>query len=93
MDSIIFPFFPTGLGDLVDRVVPELQKRWIFCKEYEGPAPWENLGLPRLKDWLLEAQLLGFLPGFRPENLDLCRFAARLPAKCGPVGRRQIPNI
>jgi large subunit ribosomal protein L33 len=30
---------------------------------------------------------------FGPENLDLCRFAARLPAKCGPLGRRQIPNF
>jgi len=39
MDSIIFPFFPTGLGDLVDRVVPGLQKRGIFGKEYEGRAP------------------------------------------------------
>jgi large subunit ribosomal protein L33 len=28
--------------------------------------------------------------GFRPENLDFGRFAARLPANCGPVGRRQI---
>jgi large subunit ribosomal protein L33 len=26
-----------------------------------------------------------------PEILDLCLIAARLPAKCGPVGRRQIP--
>jgi large subunit ribosomal protein L33 len=36
----------------------------------------------------------GIRAGFRPENLDLCRFAARLPAKCRPVGRRQIfPNF
>ena len=28
-----------------------------------------------------------------PENLDLCRFAARLPAKCGPIGQRQIFQI
>ena len=38
--------------------------------------------------------LRGQIPGIRaessPENLDLCRFAARLPSKCGPVGRRQI---
>jgi large subunit ribosomal protein L33 len=25
-----------------------------------------------------------------PENLDLRRFAARLPAKCGPIGRRRF---
>jgi hypothetical protein len=31
----------------VDRVVPELQRRGIFRREYQGRTLRENLGLPR----------------------------------------------
>ena len=34
----------------LDKVVPELQRRGIFRKEYEGPTLRENLGLPRPKN-------------------------------------------
>lgn len=44
--NIMFPFLPTGLDDFVDRVVPELQRRGIFRREYEGRTLRENLGLP-----------------------------------------------
>jgi alkanesulfonate monooxygenase len=37
---------PRGLSDFVDLVVPELQRRGIFRKEYEGKTMRENLGLP-----------------------------------------------
>ncbi len=39
--------FPGGLDDFVDMVVPELQRRGIFRRAYEGPTLRENLGLPR----------------------------------------------
>jgi alkanesulfonate monooxygenase len=39
--------FPNGLNDLVDRVVPELQRRGLFRTEYEGNTLRENLGLPK----------------------------------------------
>ena len=39
--------FPKGLNDLVDLVIPELQRRGLFRKEYEGNTLRENLGLPR----------------------------------------------
>ena len=39
--------FPRGLRDLVDLVVPELQRRGLFRAEYEGHTLRENLGLPR----------------------------------------------
>jgi alkanesulfonate monooxygenase len=52
--NIMFPFLPQGLDDFVDRVVPELQKRGIFRKEYEGPTLRENLGLPRPKNRFFE---------------------------------------
>ena len=36
---------PRGLSDFVDLVVPELQKRGLYRKEYEGKTMRENLGL------------------------------------------------
>jgi alkanesulfonate monooxygenase len=43
----MFPFVPEGLNDFVKKVVPELQRRGIFRKEYEGKTLRENLGLSR----------------------------------------------
>jgi len=43
----MFPYLPGGLDDFVDKVVPELQARDIFRREYEGVTLRENLGLPR----------------------------------------------
>jgi FMN-dependent oxidoreductase (nitrilotriacetate monooxygenase family) len=45
--NILFPYLPEGLDDFVDKVVPELQRRGIFRREYEGKTLRENLGLPR----------------------------------------------
>ncbi len=45
--NIMFPWLPGGLDDFVARVVPELQRRGIFRREYEGHTLRENLGLPR----------------------------------------------
>ena len=45
--NILFPYLPAGLDDFVDGVVPELQRRGIFRREYEGRTLRENLGLPR----------------------------------------------
>ena len=45
--NIMFPWVPGGLDDFVDRVVPELQRRGLFRREYEGKTLRENLGLPR----------------------------------------------
>ena len=38
--------FPGGLEDIVDLLIPELQRRGLFRKEYEGTTLRENLGLP-----------------------------------------------
>jgi alkanesulfonate monooxygenase len=48
--NVMFPFLPQGLDDFVDKVVPELQRRGIFRKDYEGHTLRENLGLPRPKN-------------------------------------------
>jgi alkanesulfonate monooxygenase len=45
--NVMFPYLPGGLDDFVDRVVPELQARGLFRREYEGATLRENLGLPR----------------------------------------------
>ena len=36
-----------GLDEFVDLVVPELQRRGIYRREYEGATLRENLGLAR----------------------------------------------
>ena len=45
--NILFSFLPEGLDDFVDKVVPELQRRGIFRREYAGTTLRENLGLKR----------------------------------------------
>lgn len=45
--NIMFPYVPGGLDDFVEQVVPELQRRGLFRKEYEGTTLREHLGLPR----------------------------------------------
>jgi alkanesulfonate monooxygenase len=44
------PYLPGGLDDFVSLVVPELQQRGLFRREYEGKTLRENLGLPRPKN-------------------------------------------
>ena len=48
--NIMFPYLPGGLDDFVDKVVPELQRRGLLRREYEGKTLRENLGLPRPKN-------------------------------------------
>ena len=45
--NLMFPYLPQGLDDFVDRVVPVLQRRGLFRREYEGATLRENLGLGR----------------------------------------------
>jgi N-acetyl-S-(2-succino)cysteine monooxygenase len=44
--TIMAPVQPRGLRDFVDLVVPELQRRGIFRKEYESTTLRGHLGLP-----------------------------------------------
>ena len=45
--NVVFPFLPQGLDDVTLRLVPELQRRGLFRKEYEGTTLRDHLGLPR----------------------------------------------
>jgi len=43
--NIMPPTFPDGLNDIVELVIPELQRRGLFRTEYESDTLRENLGL------------------------------------------------
>ncbi|MBU7572345.1 MAG: LLM class flavin-dependent oxidoreductase [Hydrogenophaga sp.] len=45
--NVMFPWLPGGLDAFVDHVVPELQRRGLLRREYEGSTLRDNLGLPR----------------------------------------------
>jgi alkanesulfonate monooxygenase len=45
--NVMFPTVPAGLDDFVELVVPELQRRGIFRREYEGTTLRDHLGLKR----------------------------------------------
>lgn len=45
--NVVFPYLPQGLDDVVERVVPELQRRGLFRTEYEGTTLRDHLGLVR----------------------------------------------
>jgi FMN-dependent oxidoreductase (nitrilotriacetate monooxygenase family) len=45
--NVLFPWLPGGLNEFCERVIPELQRRGLFRREYEGATLRDNLGLPR----------------------------------------------
>ena len=45
--NILPPLFPGELALFVDQVVPALQKRGVFRRDYTGPTLRDHLGLPR----------------------------------------------
>ena len=45
--NVMFPYLPGGLDDFCDKVVPELQRRGIYRKDYAGTTLRDHLGLPR----------------------------------------------
>jgi alkanesulfonate monooxygenase len=45
--NIMFHTVPAGLDDFVNMVVPELQRRDLFRREYRGTTLRDHLGLPR----------------------------------------------
>jgi hypothetical protein len=45
--NVMPPYFPGGLTDFVDDVVPILQKRGLFRTDYDGTTLRDHLGLER----------------------------------------------
>ncbi|WP_338452959.1 LLM class flavin-dependent oxidoreductase [Niallia oryzisoli] len=54
--NVMPPYFPGGLDDFVDLVIPILQKRGLFRVEYTGKTLRENLGLKRPANTLVEGR-------------------------------------
>ena len=46
--NILPPYFPGAFADFVDLVVPELTRRGLFRREYEGSTLREHFGLARV---------------------------------------------
>mgnify|MGYP001828746761 FL=1 len=44
--TVMFPYLPAGLNDFVGKVVPELQRRGLLRRRYEGSSLRDHLGLP-----------------------------------------------
>ena len=44
--NVLPAYFPGGLNDFVDLVVPELQQRGLYRTAYEGPTLRDLLDLP-----------------------------------------------
>lgn len=45
--NLMPPYYPEGLTDLFDLLIPELQRRGLFQHDYTGTTLRESLGLPR----------------------------------------------
>jgi FMN-dependent oxidoreductase (nitrilotriacetate monooxygenase family) len=45
--NLLPPYFPGAFDDFVDLVIPELQRRDLFRKDYEGTTLRDHLGLPK----------------------------------------------
>jgi alkanesulfonate monooxygenase SsuD/methylene tetrahydromethanopterin reductase-like flavin-dependent oxidoreductase (luciferase family) len=46
--NILPAHFPGAFADFVDRVVPELQRRGLFRRDYGGTTLRDHFGLPRI---------------------------------------------
>jgi FMN-dependent oxidoreductase (nitrilotriacetate monooxygenase family) len=60
--NVMFPWLPGGLHEFCELVVPELQRRGIFRRDYEGRTLREHLGLPRPANRFFPADR-GEIPG------------------------------
>jgi FMN-dependent oxidoreductase (nitrilotriacetate monooxygenase family) len=48
--NILPPYFPGAFDDFVNQVVPELQRRGVFRRDYRGTTLRDHLGLARRSD-------------------------------------------
>jgi N-acetyl-S-(2-succino)cysteine monooxygenase len=55
--NILPAWFPGGFSDFTDRVVPELQRRGLFRRDYEGTTLRDHFGLPRVTPSAVHAEM------------------------------------
>ena len=46
--NLLPPYFPGAFADFVELVVPELQRRGLYRRDYEGATLRDHFGLPRI---------------------------------------------
>jgi N-acetyl-S-(2-succino)cysteine monooxygenase len=56
--NILPAWFPGGFSEFVDLVVPELQRRGLFRRDYEGTTLRDHFGLPRVLPALASGRAL-----------------------------------
>jgi N-acetyl-S-(2-succino)cysteine monooxygenase len=57
--NILPPYFPGAFDDFVDLVVPELQRRGLFRRDYEGTTLRDHFGLPPVPAPVRRAEAVG----------------------------------
>ncbi len=57
--NILPPYFPGAFADFVDLVVPELQRRGLYRRDYEGTTLRDHLGLARVPTPTLRSSAVG----------------------------------
>lgn len=62
--NVLVPHLPGGLEDVAHKVIPELQRRGLFRREYTGSTLREHLGLQR------PANRFSAQPGHRATHTD-----------------------
>jgi FMN-dependent oxidoreductase (nitrilotriacetate monooxygenase family) len=56
--TVMFPYLPAGLDDFVGQVVPELQRRGLMRRRYEGTMLRDHLGLPRPRNQFIDKECI-----------------------------------
>jgi FMN-dependent oxidoreductase (nitrilotriacetate monooxygenase family) len=57
--NILPPYFPGAFADFVDLVVPELQRRGLFRREYRGTSLRDHFGLARVPAPIRRQEAIG----------------------------------
>ena len=57
--NILPPYFPGAFADFVDLVVPELQRRGLFRRDYQGTTLRDHFGLARIAAPAARQQAVG----------------------------------
>ncbi len=57
--NILPPYFPGAFADFVDLVVPELQRRGLFRRDYQGTTLRDHLGLARVANPAARGRAVG----------------------------------
>ena len=57
--NVLPAYFPGAFDDFVDLVVPELQRRGLFRRDYEGTTLRDHFGLPPVPPPVRRAEAVG----------------------------------